>query len=191
MFIRSDRLFLRPAWPEDLQELETLIAHDSAACNLASACWPCAHEDALRFVAHEQAHALPQFLMTVPGADGARIVGCIGLDRCGDEVELCYWIAPDHRGRGYAREAVKAVVELAWSLGHARIVANHFVDSPASGRVLHDAGFRRTGRVAERYSVTRKRVFPAREYVLTPAGSGGFDDEMNGLAAGGDQKRAA
>ncbi|SLK07039.1 MULTISPECIES: GNAT family N-acetyltransferase [Novosphingobium] len=191
MFIRSDRLFLRPAWPEDLQELETLIAHDSAACNLASACWPCAHDDARRFVAHEQAHALPQFVITVPGTGGSRIVGCIGLDRRDGEVELCYWIARDQRGRGYAGEAVKAVVDLAWTLGHARIVANHFVDSPASGRVLHGAGFRRTGRVAERYSVTRKRVFPAREYVLAPAGSDGFDDEMNGLRVDDEQKRAA
>ncbi|AIT79970.1 GNAT family N-acetyltransferase [Novosphingobium pentaromativorans] len=191
MFIRSDRLFLRPAWPEDLQELETLIAHDSAACNLASTCWPCAHDDALRFVTHEQAHALPQFVITVPGADGALIVGCVGLARRDDDVELYYWIAREQRGRGYAREAVKAVVELAWSLGHARIVANHFVDSPASGRVLHGAGFRRTGRVAERYSAVHKRVFPAREYVLAPAGSGGFDDEMNGLAANEDQKCAA
>ncbi|MDG2004006.1 MAG: GNAT family N-acetyltransferase, partial [Novosphingobium sp.] len=35
MFIRSERLFLRPAWPEDWEELYPLIADYDVVRNLA------------------------------------------------------------------------------------------------------------------------------------------------------------
>ena len=48
MFIRSERLFLRPGWPEDWQELEPLIADEKVVRNLAP--WPYTGEDARRFL---------------------------------------------------------------------------------------------------------------------------------------------
>jgi RimJ/RimL family protein N-acetyltransferase len=43
------------------------------------------------------------------------------------------------------------------SLGYQRIVAGHFVDNPASGRVLEKLGFRRTGSVVPQHSIARNR----------------------------------
>ena len=71
MFIRSERLFLRPGWPEDWQELEPLIADEKVVRNLASAPWAYTGEDARRFLETPQGLLLPRFLVTVPGRRAA------------------------------------------------------------------------------------------------------------------------
>lgn len=191
MFIRSERLFLRPGWPEDWQELEPLIADENVVRNLASAPWPYTSEDARRFLDLPQEGRMPRLLVTVPGAHGARTIGCIGLDRRGGDVELGYWIARDHWGRGYASEAARATTDLARALGHRRLVASHFLDNPASGRVLENVGFRRTGRITERYNRARAMAYPAREYALDLGATGDCDDDMACLSQRGVEKRAA
>ncbi|MCJ2187747.1 GNAT family N-acetyltransferase [Novosphingobium beihaiensis] len=166
MFIRSERLFLRPGWPEDWEEILRLIGDERVVRNLANVPWPYTGEDARSFLGLPHERGLPRFLITVPGADGARMVGCVGLHQAAGCAELGYWIARSHWGKGYASEAAQAVLGLAETLGHERITAHHFVDNPASGRVLEKAGFRRTGRVSERYSKGRGKACPSREYEL-------------------------
>lgn len=166
MFIRSERLFLRPAWPEDSTELRAAIGHEAVVRNLARVPWPYTAEDARAFVDKAPEHRLPGFLVTAPGSGvcGARIIGGCGLSLLDGEVNLGYWITAGEHGRGYATEAARAVLGLARTLGHDRIVAHHFVDNAASGRVLEKVGFRRTGRVAERFSLARGYASPSREY---------------------------
>lgn len=146
MFIRSERLFLRPAWPEDWAELHAVIDDVAVVRNLARAPWPYRQDDARAFVSRMQNPLHPDFLVTLPGADGARIIGCAGIAP-GEKgaVELGYWIARDHWGRGYATEAARAVLSVARVLRHGRIEASHFLDNPASGRVLRKLGFAPTG----------------------------------------------
>ena len=176
MFLRSERLFLRPGWPEDWEELCGQIADEQVVRNLASAPWPYAGEDARSFLALPQSHRHPRFLITVPDAPGARIVGGIGLDKIEGGVELGYWVARDHWGQGYASEAARSVVALAETLGHRRVTAQHFIDNPASGRVLEKTGFRRTGRVVERFSKGRGKACPVRSYELALGPSRTCDD---------------
>lgn len=164
MFIRSDRLFLRPAWPEDWSELLTVICDEGVVRNLASAPWPYTIEDAIGFARLSQERLLPHFFVTLPSDQGAQLIGCAGLSQYGEDVELGYWLARSHWGQGYATEAAQAVLRLAETLGHRRVVAKHFVDNPASGRVLTKAGFRRTGTVAHRFSLGRGGDAPAMEY---------------------------
>jgi RimJ/RimL family protein N-acetyltransferase len=159
MFIRTERLFLRPPWPEDWAELYPAIADEGIVRNLARAPWPYTIDDAMAFVRLPQAPLLPRFLVTLPGAEGARLSGAVGLDARGDAVDLGYWIARAHWGQGYASEAVRAVLGLARTLGHRRVTASHFVDNPASGRVLAKAGFTCLGQGGLRES--RGRVAPA------------------------------
>ncbi|PKB25964.1 RimJ/RimL family protein N-acetyltransferase [Novosphingobium kunmingense] len=156
MFIRSERLFLRPGWPEDWQELLSRIADESVVRNLAKAPWPYTAEDARWFASQPQDERLPHFFVTLPtSAAPAELIGCVGLGEIDGEVELGYWFARDHWGKGYATEAARAVLRLAKVLGHRHLVAGHFLDNPASGAVLRKAGFRPTGRVRERYSLAR------------------------------------
>lgn len=161
MFIRSERLFLRPAWPEDCDELIALITDDAVVRDIATMHWPYTVEDARRFIARPCERLLPHFFITLPTADGARPIGSIGLGRDGGDVEIGYWIARRHWGQGYATEATRAVLGLALAIGHKRIVATHFTDNVASTRVLEKAGFRPTGEKRIRYSVGRSGVAPA------------------------------
>ncbi|HEX4847198.1 MAG TPA: GNAT family N-acetyltransferase, partial [Novosphingobium sp.] len=94
--------------------------------------------------------------VTLPtSAAPAELIGCVGLGEVEGEVELGYWFARPHWGKGYATEAARAVLRLAKVLGHREIVAGHFIDNPASGKVLRKVGFVPTGRIRHRYSLAR------------------------------------
>ena len=136
-------------------------------------------EDAMAFARRPQERLLPHFFITLPSREGARLIGSAGLSQHGEDVELGYWIARSHWGQGFATEAARAVLQLARALGHRRIVAGHFVDNPASGRVLTKAGFRRTGTIAPRHSLGRGGDAPAAEYeALLGADSAAEDQDL-------------
>lgn len=177
MFIRSERLFLRPGWAEDWQELTVAMADRSVAGNRAQAPWPCRGKDAQAFLAMRPNMDLPTFLVTLPGPGGAPIIGVAGLHRRDDAVELGYWIAPQHWGQGYASETVRCVLAVAQALGHRRVFARHFVDNKASGRVLEKAGFRRTGRVFNGFGEGRGVACPMREYAIALDRPSGCDND--------------
>jgi RimJ/RimL family protein N-acetyltransferase len=97
------------------------------------------------------------------------------------ELELGYWIARPYWGRGYATEAGRAVIDHArHSLRLPRLSAGHFIDNPASGRVLAKLGFRPIGRIALRHSAGRGEPVPTRlfEIDLAPA-----EEEASAIAA--------
>lgn len=178
MFIRSERLFLRPAWAEDWTDVLAAINDFAVVRNLARAPWPYRAEDAQWFVNRPQDLRHPDFLVTLPSADGAQVIGCAGM-ACGEDgtSEIGYWIARSHWGRGFATEAARAVLTVARTLGHDRVEASHFLDNPASGRVLQKLGFTATGEHRQRRSAGRGTVVTSVVYEtrLQAAGSGGDD----------------
>lgn len=173
MFHRTERLFLRPAWPEDWEAVYGGIADEDVVMNLARAPWPYTPQNAREFVSRPHDPRHPGFLIELPGAKGRQAIGCIGLADRGDDVELGYWIARPWWGQGYATEAGRGVLEIARLLGHRRLGAAHFVDNPASGRVLRKLGFRPTGHVRPHHSCARGHDAPAVEYELDLAGEDG------------------
>lgn len=168
MFIRSERLFLRPAWPEDWPELLSRIADEAVVKNLAKVPWPYTAEDARWFAGQPQDPRCPHFFVTLPTlSEPAHLVGCVGLGRDDNgAVELGYWFARDHWGKGFASEAAHAVLRLARALGHRKVSAGHFIDNPASGRVLRKVGFVPTGRIVPRFSLARGEEVPSVEHAI-------------------------
>ena len=165
MFHRSQRLFLRPAFPEDSAAILAGVGEESIVRNLAQAPWPYEMADARAFAALAQDPRRPHFLVTLPGTG---VIGAVGLAAPGgapaDEPELGYWIARAHWGQGYATEAAGAVLQIARALGHRRVTARHFVDNPASGKVLRKLGFLPTGRAGLHHSAGRGHAAEAVEY---------------------------
>ena len=156
MFARTERLLLRPGWGEDAPALARAIADETIVRNLASVPWPYGMADAEAFLAAPRDPALPSFLITERTEAAPRIVGACGLGRRpSGAVELGYWIARPYWGQGFATEAGTALVEIARTLKLPRLEASHFVDNPASGRVLEKLGFMPTGLSAPRYSCAR------------------------------------
>lgn len=167
MFHRSQRLFLRPAFPEDSGAILAGIGDEAIVRNLARAPWPYGIEEARAFAARPQDMRLPHFLVTLPGVG---VIGSAGMGEhvtdFGAEPELGYWIARAHWGCGYATEAAGAVLRIARTLGHRRVVAGHFADNPASGKVLRKLGFVSTGRPGQRFSAARGQTVESVEYAI-------------------------
>lgn len=69
-----------------------------------------------------------------------------------DTIEIGYAVVKPCWGRGYATEAVRALVEhVSQQHQGARVVAHTPLDRPASGRVLEKAGFTSTGVVDDEH----------------------------------------
>ena len=168
MFARTERLLLRPGWQEDAPALARAIAEEAIVRNLASAPWPYDLTAAEAFLATERRPDEASFLVFRRTMGAPQLVGSAGLGRRpGGEIELGYWIARRHWGRGFATEASRAMLAAARdALRLPRIHAGHFLDNPASGRVLEKLGFRPTGVVTQRFSAGRGATAPCRLYEL-------------------------
>lgn len=167
MFARTPRLTLRPGWPEDAPELAHAIAHENVVTMLARAPWPYSERDAEDFLSHPKDGATPSFVILSHEVDHPRIVGGIGMTAEEYGHEFGYWLTPDAWGRGYATEAGRAVIDMArHALGIGHLYAGHFIDNPASGRVLTKLGFRPTGRVEQRESRGRGGAVPCALFEL-------------------------
>lgn len=147
MFIRSERLFLRPGWSEDCEELGSRIDEGVVVRT--------AHKLFAPASLNIHDRHLPRFLVTLPDGEGTRVIGCVGLLDEEHSAELIYWISPEYWGQGYATEAGEAVLSLARTLGYRQITAHDFVDNAASKRVLGKLGFRVTGETCLRLCLAR------------------------------------
>lgn len=168
MFARTPRLLLRPAWAEDASALHAAIADERVVRNLAQAPWPYGLADAEAFVSRARSPEEPNGLIFLRTRGAPRLIGGIGLGRMPDgETEFGYWIAPAYWGLGFATEAGEAVIAHArHSLRLPRIAASHYLDNPASARVLRKLGFKATGATRLRHSAGRGTEAPAREFAL-------------------------
>lgn len=204
VFHRSARLLLRPVWPEDWQAVYGGIADEGVVRNLARAPWPYSRQDARDFAERGGGDPkFPKFLITL--ADSAKVIGCIGLDQiAGDKTvgdqderravaELGYWIAREHWGQGFATEAGRAVIEIARVLGYHEVIASHFLDNPASGKVLEKIGFSPTGRILARHSCGRGTEAMTAEYALqlTLQLAPQLTPQLTGVLDGDDGPRGA
>lgn len=172
MFARTPRLFLRPGWAEDAPALAAAIGEEAIVRNLASVPWPYDVSQARAYIAAWPDKRLPGFLVFARTDATPVLIGGCGLGEAPDGgTELGYWIARTHWGRGYATEAGRAVLEIASTLGIRHLVAGHFVDNPASGRVLAKLGFRATGRTAPCHSRARGGEALSALYALDDGGA--------------------
>ena len=163
MFARTPRLLLRPGFPEDAPALAAAIADRTIVNNLAVVPWPYGLRDAEAFLAKPRDPVLPSLLIFERTRGAPRLVGSCGLGRRpSGAVELGYWIARPFWSRGFATEACAALVDIARTLGLDSLEGSHFVDNPASARVLEKLGFEALGIVAPRMSCARGAEVPAR-----------------------------
>ena len=178
MFARTPRLLLRPGFPEDAASLAAAIADEAIARNLATVPWPYRIRDAEAYLAGPRDPVLPSLLIFLRTDGAPRLVGSCGLGRRpSGAVEMGYWIARTDWGRGFATEACSALVEMARALGLPSLEGSHFIDNPASARVLEKLGFESLGIIAPRLSCARGEEVPARLMRLQLAATEVQDEE--------------
>ena len=184
MFARTPRLLLRPGFPEDAPALASAIADKAIVMNMAGPPWPFRVRDAEAYLARSRDPLLPCLMIMLRTNGAPELIGECGLARRpSGSVELGYWIARDHWGQGYATEACLALVDIARTLGLPAIEGSHFLDNPASARVLEKLGFTPRGVIAPRMSCARGEEVPARLMQLRLDGSGAGEDADEALAA--------
>ncbi|NWH08459.1 MAG: GNAT family N-acetyltransferase [Alphaproteobacteria bacterium] len=156
MVLTTSRLLLRPFTLDDAGDVARLANNWKVASMLTRMPHPYRHEDAAEFLNmrvkdadHEGSHV---FAITSAG----ELMGATGIHlRDNGAFELGYWLAERFWGEGYATEGVGRLVEFAFAdLEVGQLVAAHFFDNPASGRVLRKLGFKPAGEV-ERFSLAR------------------------------------
>lgn len=163
MFARTPRLLLRPGFPEDAPALAAAMSDKAIAHNLAVVPWPYTLRDAEAFLASPKDPVLPSFLIFERTEGPPRLVGACGLGRRpSGAVEMGYWISRPFWRRGFATEACGALIEVGRALGLSSLEGSHFIDNPASARVLEKLGFLPLGLIAPRMSCARGEEVPAR-----------------------------
>jgi RimJ/RimL family protein N-acetyltransferase len=153
----TERLVLRRSRPEDAGAIS---AYRSDPTVNRYQGWDRTDAEGIRAEIEEMAGRAPggaggwvQF--SVEERDGGRLVGDVGINAVDGEpgvAKIGYTIAPAFQGRGYATEAVRALVEYAFdTLGAERVRAFAAAENVPSIRVAENAGLRLVERYEHRY----------------------------------------
>jgi len=150
--LRTDRLILRPPTPEDVADVVALAGDPAVALTTGDIPHPLtsapirAWVDSVR-VTHAEGTGL---VLVVTEAGTGALVGVVAMvwQRHWPDAELGYWIGKPFWGRGYATEAVRAVVDVGFEVfGLATVFSSTRGDNTASQRVLEKVGLVPDGRV--------------------------------------------
>lgn len=139
--IETERLILRPFAMDDAQAMFDNWASDAEVTKFLT--WP-AHGGVAetRAVLADWVGAQSLEWAIVP-KDRGEPVGSISVVRdAGDEVEVGYCLSRACWGKGYAPEALRALLGWLFAHGARRAFAKHDLENPNSGRVMQKAGMR-------------------------------------------------
>lgn len=148
MKLETERLYLRPPKRGDAAALQRLISVREVAVNLGSVPWPYPRGGAADWISRTTPGV--QFLIT--RRDEGELLGNISLVRedAHGRAELGYWVGVEHWGRGYATEAVRAIVDHGFTTHQLRrIFARVYGRNAASARVCQKAGLVYEGTLRE------------------------------------------
>lgn len=147
LVVHGDRITLRPWRPDDAEAVHVALRDDADAQRFTSLPVPYTHDDAVRFaseIGNASRHAGTGIGAALVTRDGCELAGSADL-RLTENGELGYLIYPPYRGRGYAAEAARVLVEWAFAHGLPRVHLLCRIDNVASIRTALAAGFRFEG----------------------------------------------
>lgn len=151
----TPRLTLRPIISADAPALVSLAVPEVTR-GTASLVTGWAEADAREWIEGRRWAGLPGFMLGIE-REGA-LIGAIGCG--GTPLSVMYFLGPDHWGQGLATEALSAFLpEIFDRFPVTNAIADHFEDSPASGRLLEKHGFRVTG---DDMATSKGRLEPSR-----------------------------
>jgi len=155
--VETRRLVLRAPGAQDVTRIAALANDRDIARMTKRMPHPFGVDDAESFVLAVAAQDPARAATFVIEHEDLGPVGVIGLFEGDDRVpEAGYWIGREFWGRGLATEALEgALVWASRKWKRRALVAGHFSDNPASGRVLEKAGFLYTGETRKAFSRAR------------------------------------
>lgn len=147
----TERLILRPLAPEDATSIWQMAGDRDIAAQSTRIPHPYEKEDAVLWIESQKEECLKgtQLNFAITDRSNGTLLGIIGLlhiNRDNETAEMGYWVGKTYWNRGYATEAVKAVLNYSFRiLGLNRIYSHYMKKNPASGRVLAKCGFLHEG----------------------------------------------
>lgn len=168
--IATERLLLRPLETRDRARLIKLANNWRVAKNLSTMPYPYSEQAADEWLAKQAELWAGGKTVALAITSEGELIGGTGIGvRDGEEWELGYWLGEPYWNRGYASEAATALRDYAFgTLKLDRVVAGHYADNHASGRILTKLGFRYT-KEALRYCLARGSDVKCLEMALTEA----------------------
>ena len=146
--LETKRLVLRAPRLEDAKAVAALANDRRIAENTARIPHPYKLADAESFISASNDGGEALFLITARerASKGAILGACGFVTRDKEVPELGYWLGVEHWGKGYATEALHALIDYAFgAFDHAALQAGARVTNPSSRRVLEKCGFQWTG----------------------------------------------
>ena len=141
--LETKRLTLRAPRHEDVKALAVLANDRRIAENTARIPHPYGTADAEHFIASVNKRD-GEVCFAI--SHGGTLVGACGIDPREGVAEIGYWLGTRYWDRGFATEAVRAVIDYAFGeLQHDALHAGARVTNPASRRVLEKCAFQWTG----------------------------------------------
>ena len=160
--MQTERLTLRNLTADDAPRVAELAGDWHVARMTARLPYPYSRADATAWIA-ELGQASDEVVFAI--VHEGQLIGCFGYvvkDR--RTAEIGYWIGRPFWGHGFATEAGRALVDHCFRCaGFTRLTCCHFVDNPASGRVIEKLGFRLVGPCSG-YSEARAEEAPTLTY---------------------------
>ena len=159
----TERLILRPFEASDAVRVTELCNNYNIYKSTLTLPYPYSIDDALAWIAtHEDNFKRGTFYeLAVTDKSTGELYGAIGLsyNARSQNGEIAYWIGEEYWGKGYATEAVKGVIDFAFSQkGYHKVYGRFFTSNPASGKVMEKVGMVREG-------VLKEHVFKEGEFV--------------------------
>ncbi|EJW13120.1 50S ribosomal protein acetyltransferase [Rhodovulum sp. PH10] len=154
--LETERLVLRAPRLQDAETVTALAGDRRIAENTLRIPHPYRLGDAEDWIASTNVEGRDEtFLITLRDDDavtGGAVIGACGLEwRNGRDPEVGYWLGAEHWGKGYATEALRALVDHAFAdHEYDVLLAGARTSNPASRRVLEKCGFQWTGVVLHR-----------------------------------------
>lgn len=169
--LRTQRLLLRKQRIEDVPDYFDRIGsrpevtagmlwepHQSVADSRASV------EKALRRYESGRCY---RWAIDLPGTGLIGVIELLGVEEENETCSFAYMLCPEYWGQGYGTEALKAVLDFAFTaLEVKQVVVDHFSTNPASGAVMRKAGMIFRGIIPEKYEKQGKKL-DAAKYTIT------------------------
>lgn len=148
--IQTERLHLRPVTPQDSGPFTEAVNDPRVYLMLASVPPEQTKAQTLAWIAtHHRARQEDTghfYAITLKGGAPGGIISATRASTA-DPFEIGYWLMPPLWGQGLCTEAGAGLIRwLETQRGARALVAGHFADNPASGRILSKLGFLPCGR---------------------------------------------
>ncbi len=144
--IKTERLILKPYSEQDIGALIDLLTNPEVTSTFMvpeMESRSCAEELVKKLIVFSQPDDAKHLEYGIYLSE--KLIGFIndcGVE--GDEIEIGYVIHPQYQGRGYATEAVHAVITELREMGFRKVTAGYFSENMASLRVMEKCGMQKT-----------------------------------------------